>query len=134
MWSDGLTERIFTLDDRKGGNNQILWGLINGRKAIEFDRIPNEQQKKVLMEEIFKIRPSAQGNLEHLHIHSWSKSPYSAGAWSYWKPGQIKNLAPELIKNSFKITQVCFLQVNIWLNSLQGWRQLAPQVVVLHLK
>ena len=45
MWSDGLTERIFTLDDRKGGNNQILWGLINGRKAIEFDRIPNEQQE-----------------------------------------------------------------------------------------
>ena len=102
MWSDGLTERIFTLDDRKGGNNQILWGLINGRKAIEFDRMPNEQQKKVLMEEIFKIRPSARGSLENLHIHSWSKSQYSAGAWSYWKPGQIKNLASELIKNSFK--------------------------------
>ena len=85
------------------------------------------------MEEIFKIRPSARGNLEHLHIHSWSKSQYSAGAWSYWKPGQIKNLASELIKNSFKNHPGLFLQVNIWLNSLQGWRQLAPQVVVLHL-
>lgn len=102
MWSDGLSERIFTLDDRNGNKNKILWGLINGRKAVELDKIEHGQQKDILLEEIYKIRPSARGCLEHLKTHSWTQSPYSGGAWSYWKPGQIKNLAPDLIKNNFE--------------------------------
>ena len=37
-----------------------------------------------------KIRPSTRGQLEMLHVQSCARSPFGAGDWVYWQPGQVR--------------------------------------------
>jgi monoamine oxidase len=37
--------------------------------------------------------PAARGRLELLGVHSWGTDPYAAGAWGYFRPGQVSRFA-----------------------------------------
>jgi monoamine oxidase len=45
---------------------------------------------------IEKIRPAAKGQLEVLGSHSWGRDPYAAGAWAYFRPGDVTRYAAVL--------------------------------------
>jgi monoamine oxidase len=46
-----------------------------------------------VIEEIARIRPAAAGKLEFLGLHSWGADPYAAGAWAYFRPGDVTRFA-----------------------------------------
>src|SRR5690606_40528716 len=46
--------------------------------------------------EIERIRPAARGKLEVVGLKSWGADPYARGAWAYFRPGQVRELAAGL--------------------------------------
>ncbi|HLF11063.1 MAG TPA: FAD-dependent oxidoreductase, partial [Gammaproteobacteria bacterium] len=43
--------------------------------------------------DIERIRPAARGQLELIGLHSWGGDPYAAGAWAYFRPGEVRRFA-----------------------------------------
>jgi monoamine oxidase len=89
MWTNSPIERVFALASNEKPV-AVFWGLINGNKALAFDKLTQKDQKKLIITEMARIRPASQGKLTVHKIHSWTATPYSRGAWAYWKPNQIK--------------------------------------------
>lgn len=92
MWTTSIIERIFALASH---NNpvEVFWGLINGNNALAFDNLSHQEQEATILNEMARIRPASQGKLTLHKIHSWTRYPHNAGAWAYWKPGQIKDFS-----------------------------------------
>lgn len=42
------------------------------------------------------VRPAATGQLELIGLKAWGSDPYAAGAWAYFKPGQIGRFARDM--------------------------------------
>jgi len=45
-----------------------------------------------------RIRPSTKDNVEVARIVSWSREPYSKGAYANFHPGQVTRLKPVMAK------------------------------------
>jgi monoamine oxidase len=46
-----------------------------------------------VIREIERLRPAAKGQLELIGSHSWGADPYAAGAWVYFRPGEVTRFA-----------------------------------------
>jgi monoamine oxidase len=42
------------------------------------------------------LRPAAKDQLEPIGLHSWGADPYAAGAWAYFRPGEVTRFAAVL--------------------------------------
>jgi len=89
MWTNSPIERVFALASNEKPV-AVFWGLINGNNALAFDILTQNEQEQLILTEMSRIRPASQGKLTVHKIHSWTATPYSRGAWAYWKPNQIK--------------------------------------------
>jgi monoamine oxidase len=101
--SDGYAPSLFT-DSRAGmiaaarsgeRPNEItsLTAWVMGDAAAELDRLAPEDAGRAVIAEIERIRPAARGQLELLGLHSWGADPYAAGAWAYFRPGEVTRFA-----------------------------------------
>jgi len=104
--SDGCAPSLFT-DSRAGmiaaarnGEDPTevtsLTSWVMGDAAAELDRLPPEVAGRTVIAEIERIRPAAKGQLELLGSHSWGNDPYAAGAWAYFRPGEVTRFAPHV--------------------------------------
>ena len=96
---DGYAPSLFTNSvagmlaaARHGENPQQVTSLtawIMGDAAAALDELPPAEIGRRVIADIERIRPAARGRLEVLGACSWGADPYAAGAWAYFRPGQV---------------------------------------------
>jgi monoamine oxidase len=74
-------------DDPRQVTSLTAW--IMGEAAASLDGLPAAEIGRRVIADIERIRPAARGQLELLGACSWGADPYAAGAWAYFRPGQV---------------------------------------------
>lgn len=100
---DGYSPSLFTdsaagmIAAVRGGSdpNEIttLTAWVMGGEAARLDALDAQDAGRAVIRAIETIRPAARGQLELLGAKSWGKDPYAAGAWAYFRPGEIRRFA-----------------------------------------
>ena len=70
-----------------------LTAWIMGDAAAALDELPADEIGRRVIADIERIRPAARGRLELLGVYSWGRDRYAAGAWAYFRPGQVTRWA-----------------------------------------
>jgi monoamine oxidase len=100
LWTDRLPGRVMALrygsDPARADEISSLVAWINGAAARMLDRIPAREAAASVLREIEQIRPSTRGALQVLSTVSWQDTPFSDGAYDYWRPGEIARFAEQL--------------------------------------
>jgi monoamine oxidase len=87
----GMLAAVRSGDDPATITHLAAW--VMGNHARQLDGLdPAEAGRRVILA-IEQIRPAARGQLELVGLHSWGADPYAAGAWAYFRPGQISRFA-----------------------------------------
>jgi len=73
-----------------------LTAWVTGDLAADLDRLPPADAGRTVVAAIEQVRPAARGQLELLGLHSWGSDPCAAGAWAYFRPGQVTRFAASL--------------------------------------
>jgi monoamine oxidase len=103
---DGYAASLFT-DSRAGmlaaARNRddpteitTLTAWIMGTAATQLDGLPAAAAGRAVIDAIEAIRPAARGQLELLGLQSWGADPFAAGAWAYFRPGEVTRFAAHL--------------------------------------
>lgn len=100
---DGYSPSLFTdsaagmVAAVRGGadGNEIttLTAWVMGRKAAALDALAPAEAAHEVVAAIERIRPTARGQLELIGMKSWGADPRAAGAWAYFRPGEIQRFA-----------------------------------------
>ncbi len=100
---DGFSPSLFTdttagmLAAVRGGSdaNEIttLTAWIMGPAAARLDALGEAASGREVIAAIERLRPAAKGRLEFIGAKSWGADPYAAGAWAYFRPGEITRYA-----------------------------------------
>jgi monoamine oxidase len=75
-----------------------LTAWVMGPNAARLDRLPAAAAAQQVIRTIESLRPAAAGQLECIGLQSWGGDPYAAGAWAYFKPGQVHTHARDMGK------------------------------------
>ncbi len=99
MWTDGIAGTVFAQrfgPDPKEVMSLTCWA--RGLKAQYLDLLGPEAAGRAVVAELERLRPAARGALEVAKVRSWATDPFTAGVWSYYRPGQVAAFANELAK------------------------------------
>jgi monoamine oxidase len=69
---------------------------ITGNVAAELDALPRADAGRAVLAAIEQLRPAAHGQLELIGMQSWGADRYAAGAWTYFRPGEVRRFAAVL--------------------------------------
>ncbi len=97
LYSDSLPGMLAAV--RSGADPTEITHLtawVIGANATELDALSQADAGQRVIRAIEKIRPSARGQLELIGMHSWGGDPYAAGAWAYFRPGEVRRFAPAM--------------------------------------
>jgi len=97
LFSDSLPGMLAAI--RSGADPTEITHLtawVIGANATALDALSEADAGQRVIRAIEKIRPSARGQLELIGMHSWGGDPYAAGAWAYFRPGEVSRLAPAM--------------------------------------
>ncbi|AUX69116.1 hypothetical protein CHX26_06030 [Porphyrobacter sp. HT-58-2] len=90
LWSDDpLIGRVFVL----GSAPPMLKLWTTGAGADLIDRLPPEEAKRIIVARIAAMRPSSQGKLRVLRLHSWQNNPGARGIYHHIGTGMAADLA-----------------------------------------
>ncbi|MDE2619001.1 MAG: FAD-dependent oxidoreductase, partial [Sphingomonadales bacterium] len=89
MWTDGSAGRLLPLAPADGGP-PLLLAYVNGFAADLLSRLPADQAIARVHDSIVRIRPAAAGKLRPLRQVNWQDDPFAGGAYTCWRPGQIR--------------------------------------------
>lgn len=81
-------------DDPERVTSLTAWAM--GPAAARLDRMSEADAGREVVAAIERIRPAARGKLEVVGLKSWGSDPYARGAWAYFRPGQVRELASDL--------------------------------------
>jgi monoamine oxidase len=84
MWTDGPLQYIRQQIEPDGSMVKMS-AISSGEKGARLDAMPAKERGAFALAEIERIRPSTQGKLEVIGVHSWSEGQ-SAGGCSYELP------------------------------------------------
>jgi monoamine oxidase len=70
-----------------------LAAWVMGDAATRLDRLSADDAGRAVIDAIERVRPAARGQLELVGMHSWGGDPYAAGAWAYFRPGDVTRFA-----------------------------------------
>jgi monoamine oxidase len=70
-----------------------LTAWITGNVAAELDRLAPAEAGRAVIAAIEMLRPAAKGQLELIGLHSWGTDAHAAGAWAYFRPGEVTRFA-----------------------------------------
>jgi monoamine oxidase len=101
--NDGFAPSLFTDSGagmiaaaRSGENpNEVtsFTSWVMGDAAAALDRLGPADAGRAVIAEIERVRPAAKGQLELLDSHSWGGDRHAAGAWGYFRPGEVTRFA-----------------------------------------
>jgi monoamine oxidase len=89
MWTNGIVGSVAA--QRFGRTDDEITGLMvqaRGELSHLWDRLGQERAKRLVVEEIERLRPAAKGKLKATFLQSWSMDRFSGGDWSVFSPGQ----------------------------------------------
>jgi len=90
LWSDDpLIGRVFVL----GSAPPMLKLWTTGVGADLLDRLPPEEAKRMIVARIAAMRPSSQGKIRVLRLHSWQNNPGARGIYHHIGTGMAADLA-----------------------------------------
>ena len=89
MWTDTLAGRVMPLGDGVSGPN-LLMAYINGHAADLLSRLPSDQAVARVLRSIERARPAATQKLRPVRHVNWQDDPFAGGAYTCWRPGQIR--------------------------------------------
>jgi monoamine oxidase len=99
MWTDNpFAERVFAGNDPMTGeiNKIVVW--LNGLGALKMDKFSDNERAEKVLNALASIRPSTKNNLELMTQFSWQNNPFSAGAYSEFGAGQVRDFAQIMAK------------------------------------
>jgi monoamine oxidase len=73
-----------------------LTAWVTGNTAAALDGLSPAEAGRAVIHAIERIRPAAQGQLEFVGLHSWGSDAFAAGAWAYFRPGDVTRFATVL--------------------------------------
>ncbi len=105
MWTDTLAGRFMALKNDPENPDRVTScvAYLNSNVAVEMDKIGQEMAVAKVTKTLEEMRPSLKGALKFVHYWTWISNPYAGGAYAYWKPGQITELAAEIAKPNGRI-------------------------------
>jgi monoamine oxidase len=97
MWTDGPLERVFANPGADGKPDGLFRAWINGKGAVQLDTMSDEELATLCKQEMKKLRPACDGDIDVLKIVRWTKSnPFAGGAYMHFAPGQISRWAGKM--------------------------------------
>lgn len=87
----GMLAAVRSGDDPSEITHLTAWAM--GRHAEALDTLDKADAGRRVIDAIERIRPAAAGQLELIDLKSWGADPYAAGAWAYFRPGQVQHFA-----------------------------------------
>lgn len=95
MWTDSLLGEVRAL--RQHADSAAITGLVaraRGFNALRLDRMGERAAGALVVRELERLRPAAQGQVEVGGYKSWSMDAYAGGSWTEWRPGQVHDFLP----------------------------------------
>jgi monoamine oxidase len=87
----GMVAAVRSGTDPKTVTHLTAW--IMGRHARSLDGLAQAEIGRRVIAGVERLRPAARGQLELIGLQAWGADPYAAGAWAYFRPGQIRRFA-----------------------------------------
>lgn len=97
MWTDSHLGRVAAI--YHGANDDEVSSLVvsaYGPAAHHLDRLGGADAARYVVAEIERMRPAARGALTVTGQHSWTRDPFSGGAWAYFHPGTVTKFLPAM--------------------------------------
>ena len=104
--SDGYSPSMFTdgtagmvVANRRGEDPAAVTGLTSwamGPNAERLDALGEQRAAQIVISEIEAVRPAARGQIEYVGRNSWGADVFAGGGWAYFRPGQVRRLAPAM--------------------------------------
>lgn len=97
MWSDAPLGRVSAIY-RGASDDEVSSLLVTsyGNGAAYLDRLGPDGAVRYVVAQIEQARPAARGALEVVGQQSWTRDPFSAGAWGYFNPGTVTKFLPAM--------------------------------------
>jgi monoamine oxidase len=104
FWNDdGFAPSLFT-DTLAGMVTAVRDGIdparvshlscwVIGAPAEKLATLGDAEAAGAVIRAIETVRPAARGQLELIGLKAWGSDPHALGAWSYFRPGQIRRFA-----------------------------------------
>jgi monoamine oxidase len=77
----------------------ILQCFVTGQRARKFAALSDGKRLRVALESIEKVLPAVRENFEGAVFKCWDQDPYARGGYAFYKPGQITDLLPHLLRS-----------------------------------
>jgi monoamine oxidase len=95
LWTDGPIERVFHSYSAANPLGQ-LFVYVNGPGVRRYAGMDDRAIGDFVLRELAKVRPSTRGRVTAIHVHDWSRYPFSLGHASYYGVGQVGRFAEAL--------------------------------------
>jgi monoamine oxidase len=97
LFTDSLAGMVAAV---RSGNDPsevtTLTAWLMGPNAVRVDSMSEAEAGREVIAAIERIRPAAKGQLEFLGLTSWGRDPYALGAWTYFRPGEVRAFAAHM--------------------------------------
>lgn len=90
----GMVAAVRSGDDPTRVTTMTAW--LMGPNAARADAKPDADAGRDVIAAIERLRPAAKGQLEFIGLKSWGRDPYALGAWTYFRPGEIRAFAAHM--------------------------------------
>jgi len=120
MWTDSHLGRISAI--YHGADADEVSSLVVsafGPAAQHLDRLGPGGAARYVVAEIERVRPAAKGVLSVSGQHSWTRDPFSGGAWAYFHPGTVTRFLPEMFARTGRV-HFCGEQTSIASRGMEG--------------
>jgi monoamine oxidase len=120
MWTDSHLGRVSAI--YHGASTDEVSSLVVssfGAAANHLDRLGSEGAARYVVAEIERIRPAAKGALTVTGQHSWTRDPFSGGAWAYFHPGTVTRFLPAMFAPSGRV-HFCGEQTSVTSRGMEG--------------
>jgi monoamine oxidase len=86
-WSDGPLGRVLSFTPEHGDS---LWMYTMGLAATPYLRMPDDQLRARVLEELLEARPSATRRVEPTAVVNWNAHRWIRGHNAYRAPGEVR--------------------------------------------
>jgi monoamine oxidase len=120
MWTDSPIGRVFAIH-HSATDDDVASLLVTayGYKAAYLDRLGRTGAGNLVIAEIERVRPAAQGRLRVAAYHSWALDPYAAGDWAYFAPGTVTQFMPAMFQPHGRV-HFCGEQTAVAARGMEG--------------
>jgi monoamine oxidase len=87
----GMVTGVRSGTDPKRVSHLACWVI--GPQAERLADASEAEVGRAVIGAIESVRPAARGQLELIGLKAWGNDPYAAGAWAYFRPGQVTRFA-----------------------------------------